>query len=241
MCRHAEVAASAEVRAAIPALAELAGWIGDPMVRNMGTLGGSIANADPAACYPAAVLALGATVHTDRRDIAGEDFFTGIFETALEAGRTDHRRQLSAAAARRLLQAQAAGVALPARRCLRLPARRRRAGRGHRRQGERLPRRRDRAGARAQLHARGSQGGGDRAADGINADLHALGRIPRGDDQRAAARAVAAALGALNAAGPDGRSGRAVATVAGVGRCGDRRCSRASTMSATAGWRWRCS
>lgn len=86
MTRHADVAASADVRRALPALAELAGGIGDPMVRNMGTLGGSIANADPAACYPAAVLGLGATVHTDRRRIAADDFFTGMFETALAPG-----------------------------------------------------------------------------------------------------------------------------------------------------------
>jgi carbon-monoxide dehydrogenase medium subunit len=84
--RHAEVAASAEVRQALPALAELAGGIADPMVRNVGTLGGSIANADPAACYPAAVLGLGATVHTHRRSIGGDVFFTGMFETALQTG-----------------------------------------------------------------------------------------------------------------------------------------------------------
>jgi carbon-monoxide dehydrogenase medium subunit len=84
MATHATVAGSAEVRRAIPALADLAGHIGDPMVRNMGTLGGSIANADPAACYPAALLALGATVQTDRRAIPAEQFFTGLYETALE-------------------------------------------------------------------------------------------------------------------------------------------------------------
>jgi len=71
---------------AIPALADLAGWIGDPSVRNMGTLGGSIANADPAADYPAALLALGATVQTDRRAIPAEQFFTGLYETALQPG-----------------------------------------------------------------------------------------------------------------------------------------------------------
>jgi len=86
MTTHAAVAASADVRAAIPALAELAGAIGDPMVRNMGTLGGSIANADPAADYPAALLALGATVRTDRREIAADAFFTGLYETALQPG-----------------------------------------------------------------------------------------------------------------------------------------------------------
>ena len=84
MTTHATVAASVEVARAIPALAELAGQIGDRQVRNRGTLGGSLANNDPAACYPAAVLGLGATVHTDRRDIAADDFFLGIYTTALE-------------------------------------------------------------------------------------------------------------------------------------------------------------
>jgi len=86
MTRHADVAASADVKAAIPALAVLADGIGDPLVRNRGTIGGSIANADPAADYPAGVLGLGATVVTDRRNIAADDFFTGLFETALEPG-----------------------------------------------------------------------------------------------------------------------------------------------------------
>src|SRR5262249_46351789 len=75
MTRHHEVAYSAEVRQAVPALATLAGGIGDPMVRNRGTIGGSIANADPAADYPSAVLGLGATVETNRRGIAAEKFF----------------------------------------------------------------------------------------------------------------------------------------------------------------------
>ena len=82
---HAEVAESAEVRGAIPALADLAGQIGDPQVRNRGTLGGAVAHADPAADYPAALVGLGATVATDRREIAAEDFFVGLFETPLEA------------------------------------------------------------------------------------------------------------------------------------------------------------
>lgn len=86
MTRHAAVAYSDAVQGAIPALAHLAGMIGDPAVRNMGTLGGSIVNADPAADYPAAILALNATVHTTARQIAGEDFFTGMFETALDEG-----------------------------------------------------------------------------------------------------------------------------------------------------------
>ena len=85
MTPHAEVAASADVHQALPALAALAEGIGDPLVRNRGTMGGSIANADPAADYPAAVLGLGATVVTNRRRIAADDFFTGVFETALQA------------------------------------------------------------------------------------------------------------------------------------------------------------
>lgn len=84
--RHAQVAHSETVQRVIPALASLAEGIGDRQVRNMGTLGGSICNADPSADYPAAVVALKATVRTDRREIAGDDFFTGMFETALELG-----------------------------------------------------------------------------------------------------------------------------------------------------------
>jgi carbon-monoxide dehydrogenase medium subunit len=83
MTRHVDVAASADVQAMIPALAALAGDIGDRQVRNRGTLGGSIANNDPAADYPAACVALGATVSTNERTLAAEDFFTGLFETAL--------------------------------------------------------------------------------------------------------------------------------------------------------------
>ncbi|MBB4065164.1 FAD binding domain-containing protein [Gellertiella hungarica] len=83
---HAEVAASAELRAVCPALANLAGGIGDPHVRHLGTIGGSIANNDPAADYPSAMLALDATIVTDRREIAASDFFQGLFTTALEEG-----------------------------------------------------------------------------------------------------------------------------------------------------------
>jgi len=86
MTRHADVAASDVVRKTIPALAELAELIGDAQVRNRGTIGGSIANSDPSADYPAAVLALGATIRTDRREIAADDYFRGMFETALEPG-----------------------------------------------------------------------------------------------------------------------------------------------------------
>ena len=86
MTRHAEVARSKEVQAKIPALAGLAGGIGDRMVRNMGTIGGSLAHNDPVADYPAGVLGLNATIHTNKRKIAADDFFKGMFETALAAG-----------------------------------------------------------------------------------------------------------------------------------------------------------
>ncbi len=86
MARHADVARNSVVEAAIPALAKLARGIGDPHVRNMGTIGGSIANNDPSADYPAAALALGATIVTNKRRIGAQDFFKGLFETALETG-----------------------------------------------------------------------------------------------------------------------------------------------------------
>ena len=86
MTCHADVAESALVQSAIPALAQLAGGIGDKQVRARGTIGGSVANNDPAADYPAALLALGATVHTTARSIAADDFFQGLFATALDEG-----------------------------------------------------------------------------------------------------------------------------------------------------------
>jgi aerobic carbon-monoxide dehydrogenase medium subunit len=86
MTRHADVNRSDIVKRAVPALAEMAGLIGDPAVRNRGTIGGSIANNDPAADYPAAIVALNATVRTNQREIAGDEFFTGMFETALAPG-----------------------------------------------------------------------------------------------------------------------------------------------------------
>jgi len=86
MTEHATVAAAPEVIAAIPALAVLAGGIGDPLVRNRGTLGGSIANADPAADYPAGLVGLGATICTVKRTIPADEFFLGLFETALGPG-----------------------------------------------------------------------------------------------------------------------------------------------------------
>ena len=86
MATHASVASSADVKRLAPGLAALAEGIGDPMVRNMGTIGGSVANADPAQCYPAGLLAFGATVQTTDRQIAADDFFTGLYETALKPG-----------------------------------------------------------------------------------------------------------------------------------------------------------
>jgi carbon-monoxide dehydrogenase medium subunit len=86
MTTHETVAKSADVKKAIPALAALAGGIGDEAVRHRGTIGGSLANNDPAACYPSAVLALGATITTNKRSIAADDYFQGMFTTALEQG-----------------------------------------------------------------------------------------------------------------------------------------------------------
>ena len=84
--KHAEVAASKEVQKAIPALAKLAGNIGDAQVRNRGTIGGSISNNDPSACYPSACMALNAVIHTSERKIEASKFFKGMFETALKKG-----------------------------------------------------------------------------------------------------------------------------------------------------------
>ena len=86
MTTHGQVASSADVKKAIPALAELAGNIGDRQVRYRGTIGGSLANNDPSACYPSAVLALGATIKTNERTISADDYFQGMFTTALNPG-----------------------------------------------------------------------------------------------------------------------------------------------------------
>ena len=86
MTTHATVAASKDVRSRIPALAALAEGIGDRQVRNRGTIGGSLANSDPAACYPAAVLGLNATLHTNTRQIGADDWLKGLYETALKPG-----------------------------------------------------------------------------------------------------------------------------------------------------------
>jgi carbon-monoxide dehydrogenase medium subunit len=86
MTTHHQIAANPDIQKSIPGLAKMASWIGDIQVRHRGTMGGSLANNDPSACYPAAALALGATIHTDRRSIAADDFFQGMFTTALEHG-----------------------------------------------------------------------------------------------------------------------------------------------------------
>src|SRR5882757_2340972 len=86
MTTHAAIAGSAEIKSKIPGLQQQASWIGDEAVRHRGTIGGSLANNDPAACYPAAALALGATIKTDRRSISADDFFQGMFTTVLDDG-----------------------------------------------------------------------------------------------------------------------------------------------------------
>ena len=129
MTRHADVAGSADVQKAIPALAALAGMIGDRQVRHMGTIGGSLANNDPAADYPAAVLGLGATITTNKRKIEADKFFKGLFETALEPGELITSVSLPGAQARRLHEVQEPGLALRDRRRVRRRLRRRQGAR----------------------------------------------------------------------------------------------------------------
>ena len=86
MTTHHAIESSPDIKRSIPGLAKMASWIGDTQVRHRGTMGGSLANNDPSACYPAAVLAIGATIHTDRRSIKADDYFQGMFTTALEPG-----------------------------------------------------------------------------------------------------------------------------------------------------------
>ena len=140
MTTHEAVSASPDVRKRIPALAQLAAGIGDKQVRNRGTIGGSLANSDPAACYPAGVLALGATVQTDRRTIAADEFFKGLFETALAPGRNHYCRAFSGAGEGGLYQVQATGFALCAGRSVRCQDCERRARRSDRRGAVRIPR-----------------------------------------------------------------------------------------------------
>ena len=86
MATHHAIESDPNIQAKIPGLAKMASWIGDTQVRHRGTMGGSLANNDPSACYPAAILAMGATIHTDKRAIAADDYFQGMFTTALEPG-----------------------------------------------------------------------------------------------------------------------------------------------------------
>jgi aerobic carbon-monoxide dehydrogenase medium subunit len=125
MTTHGAVASSDVVKRVIPSLADLAQHIGDPQVRNMGTLGGSIANNDPAADYPGALLALDATVRTNKREIAADDFLTGMFETALaddEIIREVHFKKPDVGSYQKFREP---GIALRHRRLLRRAARRR--------------------------------------------------------------------------------------------------------------------
>src|SRR6516164_2673810 len=149
---HAEVQRSDAVSRAIPALAALAGQIGDPAVRHRGTLGGSLANNDPAADYPAAALALGATIHTDKRAIPADEFFTGLFATALDDGEIITKVAFPVPAGR-LRKVQAPGVRLRHDRRVRCPhqARRSAGGGDRRRQPWRLSFRRHREAARRPL------------------------------------------------------------------------------------------
>ena len=158
MTRHAEVNRSPVVKQGIPALAAMAGMIGDPAVRNRGTIGGSISNNDPAADYPAALVALGATVHTTKREIPAESFFTGMFETALEPTEivTSVRFPKTPSANYQKFRNPASRYAIVGVFVARTP--RRRKGRRDRRRPQRLPRPRDGSGASEILHPRRDQG-----------------------------------------------------------------------------------
>ena len=161
---HAEVANSDAVKKAIPALAKLAGLIGDPAVRHKGTIGGSVANNDPGADYPAAVLGLGATIHTNRRTIKADAFFTGLFTTALEDGEVVTKVAFPEAGAGGLREVPQSCVTLCHDRRVRVGGEGRRSPRrGHRggQQG-RVPLGRDGEGARRQLLGRRDPGRHDR-------------------------------------------------------------------------------
>ena len=151
---HAEVAADEKLNKAVPAVGYLAGHIGDPHVRNSGTIGGSIANNDPAADYPSALLALGATIVTNKREIAADKFFTGLFETALKDGEIVTAVSFSAARQGRLRKVSQPGVALCDHRRVRCQEqgwRARRRDRGRRKR--RLPGQGDRGSARQEIRA----------------------------------------------------------------------------------------
>ena len=125
MTRHADAANSPVLQQALPGLASVPASVGDPQVRNRGTIGGSIANNDPNADYPAAVLGLGATIITNKRRIAADDFFTGMFSTALEDGEIITKISFPDREESSLREIQASGVRLRARWRVRVQARRR--------------------------------------------------------------------------------------------------------------------
>ncbi len=183
MTRHAEVNRSPVVKQGIPALAAMAGMIGDPAVRNRGTIGGSISNNDPAADYPAALVALGATVHTTKREIPAESFFTGMFETALEPAEIVTSVRFPEDADRELSEIPEPGLALRDRRRLCRPHAKRRPRRGDRRRPARVPRPRDGGGTGDVLHPRRDQGHHDPRH---RAQLRhpRIGRVPRPSRRR---------------------------------------------------------
>ena len=193
MTTHATVAASADVKKAIPALAELAGGIGDPMVRNMGTIGGSIANADPAACYPAGLVGLGATVHTNQRTIAADQFFTGLYETALKPGELITAVSFPVPAKAAYYQVQAAGLALRAGGRVRQPGCGWRARRGDRCEVQRVPRQGDRGRAGEGSFTPDAAKAVKLPTDDINSDLHGSAEYRAAMISVMAARAVEAA------------------------------------------------
>ena len=175
MTRHAEVNRSPVVKQAIPALAAMAGMIGDPAVRNRGTIGGSISNNDPAADYPAAVVgARRAPCSTNKREIAADNFFTGMFETALEPRRDRHRGALPESRrppATRNSSNPASRYAIVGVFVARTA--RRRAGRGDRRRTLRLPRAGDGSRARRNPSPRTRSRTSRSPQDGLNSDIHA--------------------------------------------------------------------
>ena len=163
---HYDVSQSDAVRKSIPAIADLASMIGDPAVRHRGTIGGSLANNDPAADYPAAVLALGATIKTNKRSIAADDFFKGLFTTALEDGEIITAVSFPIPAKAGYAKMPASGLALCADRRVR-----------HQDQGGRCPRRRDRSLAKRRHAGTGDRGGAEGKLVGSRArQRHDFGR-----------------------------------------------------------------
>ncbi len=158
MTKHGDVATSADVKANIPALASLAGHIGDPAVRNRGTMGGSVANNDPAADYPAAVVALNATITTNTGKHTADDFFKGLFETALSEGELITSISFPKAEKAAYIKFPEPGVALRDGGCIRRQDGRRCAGGGDGRGPVRVPSQGHGRRARQELHVGGDQG-----------------------------------------------------------------------------------